>query len=179
MLKRDLEARIYQLEQELGYITNKAERQAHEAAQKLAQVTAERDALKTGGFVERGCHRYAPVALTSEQHDSIHKEVEDLVGSTFGNGTMVSGSYETYGIYEDWFEESDLLPGYGGVFARGSYDNNSGFSLQQIYGLIRIPRPCGCCKKPTLAGYNCTECMAESDRRMAELEAEYSKPLPS
>lgn len=132
-----------------------------ELERKLAETEAELKTLRNGSHIDCNGRRYVPAALTREQAESVRETVEDCVYRSFGDGDWIEGSYRAGGVYEHWFLEDGILPGFAGFLARGPHDYETGWHSESIWGLIRVPRPCGMCRKPSMRSYNCETCMAE------------------
>jgi hypothetical protein len=144
--KADLEARVRELEAKLA-----------EAEEKLAHAEAVLATLRKGQHIDCDGKRYVPVSLTREQHDSVYEGVHAILCRGFGNGEWLSGNSTIGGVYQDWFMDGDVLPGFGGFIGKGTYDVNTGFYVDTIYGLVQVPKPCWC-KRMTMQAYRCEVC---------------------
>jgi hypothetical protein len=148
--KRELEDKVFDQASEIVLLKGR-----------LEMLEAENKALRVGPVVESFGERFVPVALLPVQVQSVQEKLSDLFLDGFGNGVWIDGSMDLGGMYRDYVLDGSILPGYAGFVGQGFYDGITGWTLDQVWGLVQVPRPCGCCGKPTTHSYNCEVCSAE------------------
>lgn len=81
---------------------------------------------------------YVAVPLTVDESITIAHIIEDSAGRGFGNGKMLTGSYETHGTYEDVIDYPGLLPQFSCYLVRCEYSREQGTSGHRIWGMVEV-----------------------------------------